>query len=239
MRIKANRGRNPKRRYIKSSATGGTVTLKGMNTDVIPVADFGCYGGLLSTELEDVFTYDAVNVDNIDPTDEYYEEIMQLIDEEYDGVPEFFQQVLDYAPNTIQASFDDYGIPATVVNGSCKWYHPREYNFSDDVIEFDMTIDTNWVNDKFNEFSADKKFIGFLQDNYTSRSGFISFMPDSTAEYTELLDPNGDEYWKVVSAIVSYIVSEDPSIKESAMEDLIDDLSGNADYRTFRDYDIY
>ena len=50
------------RRRITAS-TGGTVTLKDMNTDVIPVADFGCYGGILADALEDVFVYDAVNLD--------------------------------------------------------------------------------------------------------------------------------------------------------------------------------
>lgn len=232
-----------KRRNMRNKVTaavdGGSVTLKGMNTDVIPVADFGCYGGPLSYALEDVFVYDTVNIDNIDPDNEYYDEIVRLVNEEYNGVPEFFEQVLSYAPETIQEAFNEYEIPATVVSGSCEWYHPREYNFSDDVIEFDMTIDTNWVESKFRELSGDSKFIDFLNSEFSSRSGFISFMPNEVSEYETLLDPNSNEYWKVVSAIVKYIVSEDPSVRDSVMLDLDENLSGNANYISFRDYDIY
>lgn len=226
------------RRYVRANA-GGTVTLKDMNTDVIPVADFGTYGGMLASELEDVFVYDAVDIDAVDPDSEYYDEFAELMAEKYDGTDEFFKQVLSYAPATIQAAFDDYEIPATVVDGSCKWNRPRFYNYSDDVIEFDMTIDTNWVESKFREFSNEPKFKSFLEDNYSSRSGFISFMPDNTAEYESILDPNDSDYWKLVSAIVTYIVDADPSIRESAMEDLMDDLRGNADYVTFSMFEIF
>lgn len=226
------------RRYVRANA-GGTVTLKDMNTDVIPVADFGTYGGSLASELEDVFVYDAVNEDALDPNDEEYDVIMELIADKYDGTDAFFNQVLEYAPATIQASFDDYEIPATVVSGSCKWNRPRFYNYSDDVIEFDMTIDTNWVESKFREFSNDPKFKSFLKDNYSSRSGFISYMPNNTFEYESILDPNDADYWKLVSAIITYIVDADPSIRESAMLDLEDDLVSNADYERFSTLGIY
>ena len=102
-----------------------------------------------------------------------------------------------------------------------------------------MTIDTNWVESKFRELSGDSKFIDFLNSEFSSRSGFISFMPNEVSEYETLLDPNSNEYWKVVSAIVKYIVSEDPSARDSVMLDLDENLSGNADYISFRDFDIY
>lgn len=236
--VKSNNqfNRQPKRRAIMSSAVDGTVTLKDMNTDVIPVADFGCYGGPLSWVLEDVFVWDAMNLDYYEGS-EYYDEVAQLIDEKYDGTQEFFDQVLRYAPATIQAAFDDYEIPATVVSGSCKWNHPRYYNYSDDVIEFDMTIDTGWVESKFNELSGDYKFTDYLDSEFSSRDGFISSMPNAASGYNELLDPSNPEYWKVVSAIVRYIVYSDKSIAESATEDLIDDLISNADYVSIRNFD--
>lgn len=235
--VKASYNRN--RRSVKAAVDGGTATLKDMNTDVVPVADFGCYGGPLSTILEDVFDSYSVNTSNISPDDEYYDEIVKLINEKYDGTEEFQQQVLDLAPATIQQAFDEYDIPATVVSGSCKWWHPREYNFSDDVIEFDMSIDTNWVENKFRELSGDSKFNKFLGERYSSRSGFMSFMPDSASEYEEILDPNSSDYWKLVSAIISYIVDSDPSISESVTEDLYEYISSNPDFVTYSDLELY
>lgn len=223
-------------RYIKATSDG-IVTLKDMNTDVMPVVDFGCYGGPLSTILEDVFVWDAVDLDAFDPNSEYYGEVANLIADKYDGVDDFSDQVLAYAPETIQEAFNEYGIAAEVVGGSCKWHHPSYYNYSDDVIVFDMKVDTDWVESKFMELKDDPTFKKFLKDNFSSRSGFISYMPDDSAEYEELLDPNGSEYWKLVSAIVQYLVNSDKSIREDITYELIEDLQGNANYVTISEFD--
>ena len=67
-----------KRRVMASVSGNGTVTLKDTNTDVMPVVDFGTYGGMLSWALEDVFDYDAVNLEAFEGS-EYYDEVAQLI----------------------------------------------------------------------------------------------------------------------------------------------------------------
>jgi hypothetical protein len=226
------------RRGIKESV-GGTVTLKGMNTDIIPVVDFGCYGGILSYALDDVFVYDCIELDAFDPDSEYYDDVVELVNDKYDGREEFYAQVLSYAPSTIQDAFNEYEIAATVVPNSCKWDNPQFYNYRDDSIEFDMTVDTGWVESKFREFSNNSAFRKCLKDNFSSRDGFISFMPDSVDEYNELLDPNNKEYWKVVSALVHFIVSEDPSIREDITSELEEYVSSNGDYVHCSWYEIY
>ena len=228
------------RRAIKASEGAGTVTLDNMNTDVIPVVDFGTYGGPLSYALEDVFVADYLEVDNLDPENEDEADALELINEGYDGTEDFFNQVLGLAPLYIQDAFDQYGIPAKVVSGSCKWNRPREYNYYDDTIEFSMTIDTNWVASKFAELSANEpKFADYLNDNYSSRSGFISFMPNEVEGYNDMLDPNSSDYWKVVSAIVMFMVYDDPSIRNDVTEDMIEYLRGNSDYASLSSYGIY
>lgn len=222
---------------IKESANGSTVILKDTNTDVIPVVDFGCYGGILSSALEDVFVWDVVNLDAFDPEDEYYDEVAKLIEDKYDGTEDFFNEVLSYAPSTIQEAFDEYEIPATVVSGSCKWYHPRFYNYSDDCIEFDMSINTGWVESKFMELKDDSKFKKFIDHEFSSRSGFISFMPNDTESYEELLNTNNDDYWKLVSAIIQYIVSENMKIREDVTLDLLEKVESNGAYVSMRDYE--
>ena len=227
------------RRTMKESS-GGTVVLSGLNTDVIPVADFGCYWGLLKDVLDDVFVYDCINIDELDPDDyEYYDEIVELVDSKYNGVDDFNAQVLRLAPKTIQDAFDEYGIKMQVIPSSCKWYNPREYNFGDDNIVFDAKVDTAWVENKFNEFREDDDFHSFLRKEFSDRSGFISFMPNSAYEYEELLDPSNKDYWKLVSAIVGYIISLDPSIREDATEHLYYDVVENPDFVTCSSLDIY
>jgi hypothetical protein len=240
VRTKKSKINASKRRAIKAAEGAGTVTLDNMNTDVIPVVDFGTYGGPLSYALEDVFVADYLEVDNLDPENEDEADALELINEGYDGTDDFFNQVLGLAPLYIQDAFDQYGIPAKVVSGSCKWNRPREYNYYDDTIEFSMTIDTNWVASKFAELSANEpKFADYLNDNYSSRSGFISYMPNEVEGYNDMLDPNSSDYWKVVSAIVMFMVYDDPSIRNDVTEDMIEYLRGNADYASLSSYGIY
>lgn len=235
--VKASRSR--KRTSIMAGAGAGIVTLDDMNTDVIPVVDFGTYGGPLSYALEDVFVADYLEVDNLDPENEDEAGALELINEGYDGTQEFFDQVLGLAPLYIQDAFDQYGIPAKVESGSCEWKHPREYNYYDDTIEFNMTIDADWVASKFAELSNEPKFADFLNDSFSSRSGFISFMPNKVEDYNGLLDPNSSDYWKVVSAIVKFMVYDDPSIRNDVTEDMIEYLRGNPDYASLSSYGIY
>lgn len=218
------------------------IVLDKMNTDVLPVIDVDCYGGKLSLVLEDVFVYDYVNLDMITPENtnpDDYEGIMELVNEKYDGTDEFYQDVLDAVPQFIQQAFDEYELPIRIIPNTCKWYHPREYNFSSDAIDFSIEIDTDWVAAKFSELSANLDFVAFLKERYSSYSGFFSFMPNDVAGFEALGNPDNEDYWKVVSAIVTYYVNQNPEIAENATDDLIDYLYGNYSYATFSMYGIY
>lgn len=218
------------------------IILKNVNTDVLPVIDVDCYGGLLSVVLDDVFVYDAVDVDNLDPADigqEEYDDVIELVNEKYDGTDDFYAQVLRLVPNYIQDSFNDYGLRLKILPGTCKWYHPREYNFRSDAIDFDVEVDTDWVSDTFAMLSQQEDFKSFLKKRFSSRSGFISFIPDNTADFEELTDPSNDDYWKLVSAIVTYYVDEDPSIAGGVTEDLVEYINGNPEFATFSMDGIY
>ena len=163
---------------------------------------------------------------------------MELIAEKYVGYEEFNKQVLEDAPYYIQQAFDDYNIPAKVVAGSCSWWHPREDNFADECINFDLEINTDWVAKTFMELSKDEDFIEFIKSKYTSRSGFISFMPNSIEGFNEYISPDDHEYWKVVSAIVSYLVDIDPSVKEDVMDEMYEDLRGSGNFVTYSDLNM-
>jgi hypothetical protein len=218
------------------------IVLDKMNTDVLPVIDVDCYGGMLSTVLEDVFVYDCVEVDNLDPKEmgqEEYDSTIELVNEKYDGRDEFYQQVLDDAPEYIQQSFDDYELPIKIIPDTCKWYHPREYNFSSDAIDFSIEIDTDWVASKFAELSSNPDFVSFIKKRYSSYDGFISFMPNTVEDFETLGDPDDSDYWKIVSAIVSYYVEQNPKIAEDATMDLVDYVSCNPTYATFSMNGIY
>lgn len=216
-----------------------TVTLHDMNTNVIPVMELGSYGGHLQSVLDDVFVWDCVNVDALDPDEEEYSTIMELIDEKYDGRDAFWAQALEEVPAYIQQAFDEYDIPATILTDTCRWHHPQYYNFSNDQLVFNMTIDTDWVADVYANLVHDDNFVAFLSKKYSSRDGFISFIPNSTAEFDQLLDPNNADYWKVVSAIITYQVEIDPQVAESVTNDFVEYMWETSDYETFSSLGIY
>lgn len=220
-----------------------TVTLTKLGTDTIPIMDFGTYGGALSMLSEDVFDYWACEPENIrnakDMAEEDIADALKLIEEEYDGHDEFDAQVLRLAPEYLQQALDEYGIAAKIVPGSCHWYHPREYNFRDDTMDFDLEVDTDWVANTFMELTDKPEFQDCVKEHFSSRSGFISFIPDSISELEELLDPNDSDYWKVVSAIVTYLVDQDPQIADDVTDEMVEYISSNPDYATFSMYGIY
>lgn len=214
-----------------------TVVLKNLGTDTIPIMDFGCYGGSLSWLSEDVFDYWACDADVIadDPSmdEEDKAEALQLIAEKYDGHEIFDAQVVSVAPGYLQQALDEYGIAARIIPDSCEWYHPREYNFVDDSMCFDMEVDTDWVADTFMELSQNPEFQQCVKKHFSSRSGFISFIPDNVAELEELLDPSNKDYWKAVAAIVRYFVDQDPQIAVETTDEMVEYISGNANFVTF------
>ena len=219
-----------------------TVVLKNIGTDVLPIMDFGTYGGPLSIASEDVFDYYACDVENIKNSDMDPEDIagaLELIEEQYDGRDAFEDQVLRLAPKYLQSALDEYGIKASIVPGSCHWYHPREYNFRDDSMDFDLEVDTDWVATTFAALADNPEFQDCIREHFSSRSGFISFIPNTVSELEELLDPDSSDYWKVVATIITYYVDQNPDIAKDTTDDLVEYLSGNPDYATFSMYGIY
>lgn len=236
--INESDGRKPMRkRGIRESLTN--VRLKNVGTGVFPVVDFGCYWGILKDALDDVFVYDFINLDAIDPDDEYYDEIVELVEEKYDGRDEFYDQILRLAPKYIQEALDECGAKMKVIPDSCFWDRPREYNFRDDEIRFDAVVDPAWVAKEFKEVSKKSDFREFLKVRFSSRDGFISFIPDDVDSYSELLDPNNRDYWKAVAAIVGYSLFKDTSICNDATERLYEEVICNPDYVTCSNYDIF
>lgn len=213
------------------------VVLNGMNTDVMPLVDFGTYGGGLSYLYDDIFVAEYANLDAFDPSDEYYDEVVELIEEDYDGRDAFEAQVRDVAAQYIQEALNDYDIPFTVVTGSCEWHFPKFYNYSDSCMQFDLEVDTTWVEQTFADLVQDDSFVAYIKKAFSSRDGFYSFIPSTVEEFDAIISPENADYWKVVAAIISYYVDSNPSIREDASRSMEEYLWSNSDFVSFRDFE--
>lgn len=78
------------------------------------------------------------------------------------------------------------------ITSNVKIIHPREYNFTDDVIEFELTM----TDDKFDKLrkKCDKFFFEWIEAKWHSYNGFICFMPTEKIKFNNALDHNGRRY---------------------------------------------
>jgi len=102
-----------------------------------------------------------------------------------------------------------------------KIHSPKEYNFANDTLYFDLNV----VNDfdkrlikwlKANE--SNKDFLEFIEDHYSSRSGFISFTRNTVEG---LIEQVSEDIENASGAILHYLVDENKGINEEMFNELV------------------
>lgn len=165
---------------VKEDKETGTIR-QSLNTGVLPIVNVDLYS-LYSSGWFDNLVLD-------DDSNAKFDEIIQ------DIAPRFIKE-------TLQDILPSVEIYATGV------YHPREYNFSGDELEFDLVVNANEYNALKEKALSSDMFETYLKDNYSSRSGFISSMPDDIDEFN-----NADE-WKQMVQVIMF------ALKDTALTDV-------------------
>lgn len=124
------------------------------------------------------------------------------------------------------------------IDYQCEAYSsPREYNFTTDMHNFDITSDGF---DKLVEYCLEdeEKFAQFLKDHYTSCDGFMSFTANNIAD---LLDDAEDGEMTAWGAMVRYLVENEINMdhftmdaNEAMMQDMF--YSEYVDYSELEDW---
>lgn len=196
------------KRFVFAADNSGS-SVYDVSTNVIPIIDVGHYWGVLSTFFDsDYVIYD-------------------------DSIDDFWNQVVSESMDIIQESFNDYDIPAKVIPGSGSIYHPREYNFSDDELNFSISVNNAWVNQKFEEYKDSPEFQNYLKNNYSSYEGFISYFPSNIQEFINAFESDRDR-WKAVCQIITYQFDND--VRKDNSETLVERLRQNPDFDTLELY---
>lgn len=82
---------------------------------------------------------------------------------------------------------------------------PKEYNFSTDVIDYEVTIAKGEMMKVVKGLKGNKEFQDFLYERYSTRDGFISFTPNNYDALLYQLETEGDEYVQAISALMNFL----------------------------------
>ena len=135
----------------------------------------------------------VVNVDMYSLSDNLYE--YDIDQKELDDI------VLEIAPKYIEDTLSEILPNVSVIAKSV--YHPKQYNYSGDELEFDLVVDSNAYEELKEKTLNNPEFKQFLKDNYSSRSGFVSFMAD------DLDDFETQEEWKQMVQVIMFNIPKD------------------------------
>lgn len=149
------------------------VIKESLNTGILPIVDVDLYSMLSSGMLDDVPDGDESKLDTI---------------------------IQDVAPSYIKETIQDV-LPSVEIYATGV-YHPREYNYSGDELEFDLVVNENEYNALKDKVVNDEGFANYLKSNYSSRDGFISSMPDSITEF------NSADSWKQLVQVIMYALKD-------------------------------
>lgn len=144
-----------------------------LNTSLFPVADVAMYGTMLdSGEME--YYLSQCEEEQIEINQDKYEKELVYVSSEF-------------IKDNILEPFKKYGI-VSIENFSL--YKPAYYNYQNDMLCFDVTLSDDFDNimkKYLSEFDKDVKYDIYIEEHWKSRSGFISFMPESIYE---ILNPS-------------------------------------------------
>lgn len=129
--------------------------------------------------------------------------------------------VMDNAPEFVQDTVSDVLPGATIKATSV--YHPQQYNFGEDELEFTLTCDRGSFETLKEQTVQNSSFASFLKKNYSSRSGFISSMADNIDDF------NTQDEWKQVVQVIMFNVPENviQYNNENFVDKFIDTLGAN------------
>lgn len=171
-----------------------------------------------------------------DYRDEMSEEDKELIDWDNFDIDKYKKKFLPY----IQGLADDV---AEELDGVKKIKvldikSPSEYNFLTDWCDVDVYMEDGWIDKVLKDADAilkDETCIEFFGENFKSRSGFISFVPEDMDDYPRLVrNCESSRSWrddKVVAIWLSLMyVHKHGRVAWENWDNIIESVEGNTDF---------
>jgi len=131
-----------------------------------------------------------------------------------EGLDEIIQDIAPkYLKEVIQEVLPSVEIYATGV------YHPRQYNFSGDELEFDLVANKEEYEALKEKVTSDENFNAYLRNNYKSYDGFISYMADDISEFET------QDTWKQVVQVIMFALGDEDNfgpVRNEYLDEFLD-----------------
>ena len=205
--------------------------LLNINTRAIPLLDLDLQGWYLSPLTENAFDYDMVDLEDLDPDSEYYDEVASLVEDHYDGIEGLKDQILLAAPDYLAAALAECDIAAAVVPDSIHWN--VGILSRNDYLSFDLDVDPIWAANKFLDLLKNQNFRDSVDVHFYNPIDYANV----PATFDRVISSPKLNWW--TNMVLWYIVTEYQGALDEISENLFDDIYENPRYRTFSDYNIW
>lgn len=141
-----------------------------------------------------------------------------------DCIDEYKNLLTIHAINYINDTFKDIDTLKGMIASDGKLICPREYNFSDDIVTFNLSVPDNIVDTILS--TVDEGFYKWL-DNFKSYDGFITFMPTNKEKFIEYLNNPILNYRPISQYIYYQLINDGGDFKNDFNDDVLEMISQN------------
>lgn len=169
-----------------------------------------------------------------------YEEMPSWIEQKECQHDKFLNDICEYTLEGLEdICLNDMDFYIDSDPSTLKTHSPKYYNFSTDSFTVDVSIDVVKLAEAVKHMVKSERKIceDFIRDNWTSGSGFISFMPESIEELLELDMDSDEDASKLLAFAINVIAIKEERDVNSIWMYIMEQITENnslCDYVTFQ-----
>lgn len=182
---------------------GPTTVFGSKDKELKTEAEGGTIKENLNTGVLPIIDVDMYSLNDEIPESATTEDLDEIVQ---DIAPKYIKEV-------IQEVLPSVEIYATGV------YHPKQYNFSGDELEFDLVVSSQEYEALKNKVLSDENFNAFLRNNYKSYDGFVSYMATDVSEFET------QDTWKQVVQVIMFAIQDEDNfeaIRNEYLDEFLD-----------------
>lgn len=139
---------------------------------------------------------------------------LYILDKYYE---DFDKHIMQTYKEIMEEALTDQDIPCVI--SPIRIDKPRFYNYSDNCVVFEIKLPDDFSS-RLKDALCDIDFMEFLNEEYKSYNGFVSFMPNTKDKFEEFIE---DDIERATSAFINFTVKSNTDVLQSEFIDRVID----------------